>query len=295
MNDRTPGIGDNAATIDYFGEERERLLRDYSYLENAVAELLAKGEPIEVVDSQEVKDIVTGLIKEMREAYKRVKGVHEAEKAPHLERGRAADSVFFGLMERISRGQKKAAAEGIADRLNRLLTDYDTRLLIAEQERRRAEAAEAARKAREAAEAEARARAEAEAARLAAERARKPETQAAKESVAEVKEEQASSATVEAVVTAAKAEDAYIDTLARPADIMRQRTASGALATMGTEPFAEVTDRNVLELEKLRPYLPAAALETAVRAYAKSVGYSDDPSVQIKGARFGKRPKSLVR
>lgn len=294
MTDTTRGIGDNTQTVNWFEEERDRLLRDYAYLEDMVADLVAKADSISVVDSQEVKDIVTGLIKEMREAYKRVKGVHETEKAPHLERGRASDSVFFGLMEKISRGTKKQAAEGVADRLNRILTDYDVRLLAQEQERRRKEAEEAARKAREAAEAQAKLEREAEAARLAAERARKPELQEAKAEIAEQKAEQASAAVVEATVSYAQAEESYIATLATPADIMRQRTASGALATMGTEKFAEITDRVKLDLEKLRPYIPLDALEKAVRKYADGCGYSNDETCQISGARFGKRPKSRV-
>lgn len=293
MTDISRGIGDNTQTVNWFEEERERLLRDYAYLETSVQALLDRAEPITAVDSEETKDTVTALIKEMREAYKRVRGVHETEKAPHLERGRAADSVFFGLMDSLGKRDKKAK-DGAADRLNGLLTAYDVRKLAEEQERRRKEAEEAARKLREAEEARQKAEREAEEARLAAERARKPETQAAKEAVAEVKEEEASSAAVEVEVAHAKAEETYVQTLASPADIMRQRSGSGVLSTMAKEKFVEVTDRAVIDLEKLRPYLPNDALEKALRKYADSVSYSNDASVQIKGARFGTRPKSRV-
>jgi hypothetical protein len=300
-------IGDNVQTKDFAKDEHDRLKSEYAYLENTVLYLLSKSAPITVVDSQDIKNEVTGLIKAMRDAYKRIKGVHEAEAAPHLERHRGACGFFFGLMDKLGRRDKKAN-EGEGDRLNRLLTEYDVRELAKEQERRRREAEEAARIAREKREAEekaardaAEALRQAEEARLKAERARLPETKAAKQEAAQEAahgareaSEALSDTRVEAEVAAAKAEEAYIDTLAAPKDIMRQRSEDGVLSGMASEKFAEITDRNVLDLERLRPYLPVAALETALNKYAASVGHSNDESVQIKGARFGKRPKSRV-
>jgi hypothetical protein len=288
-----PAAGDNIQ-IKYMELELDRMRADYSHLPNTLAELEVQAEAITVVDSQSVKDVVTSLIKDARDLYKRIKGVHEPEKLPHLERGRGVDAFCFGLMSRISRGSDRKAREGFADRLNRLLTDYDMLLLAQEQERRRIAAEEEARKAKEAAEAKRKAEADAEAARLAAERARLEHTKAAKVAVAEKAEEVASTAHVEAVVTAEKAEAAYVETLAAPADIMRQRSDAGVLSTMGTEKFVEIVDRNELDLNKLRPYLAIGELEKALRKYAESVAYSEDDSVQIAGARFGKRAKSRV-
>ena len=104
-------------------------------------------------------------------------------------------------------------------------------------------------------------------------------------------------ATGEAAVAKAKADEAYISTLSRPADIMRTRSSDGTLSTMGTEKFSEITDRKLLikSIEAIWPYLTNEALDKAVSGYANSVGYSEDPSVQIEGARFGKRAKSVVR
>lgn len=300
-------MGDNVQTKDFAKDEHDRLKSEYAYLENTVVELLGKSKPITVVDSQEVKDTVTGLIKDMRDAFKRIRGVHEAEAAPHLERHRGSCGFFFGLMDKLGRRDKKAN-EGEGDRLNRLLTEYDVRLLAAEQERRRREAEAAAKLAREKAEAEAKAAREAakaaqeaEEARLKAERARLPETQAAKQEAAQEAAQGARQASealsdtrVEAEIAAAKAEEAYISTLAAPKDIMRQRSEDGVLSGMATEKFAEITDRNLLDLDRLRPYIAMPALESALNKYAASVGHSSDDSVQIKGARFGKRPKSRV-
>lgn len=296
MSDVNPraASGDNTGAINYAEDETKRLRNEYGYLETTALDLLAKSKPILIVDSSESKDLVKSLIKNMRDAGKRILGVHEAEKMPHLERGRAADNYFFGINDRLlRRGKTGRAGEG--DRLNQLLTDYDVRILAAEQERRRKEAAEAER-IRQAAEAERiRKEQEAEEARLAAERARKPETTAAKQEVADQAADAASTARVEETVASARAEDAYVETLARPQDIMRDRSDDGILSTMGSEKFAEITDKNTLDLNKLRPYLAPADLEKALRRYADSVAYSADASVQIAGARFGKRPKSLVR
>lgn len=287
-----PGIGDNVQ-VSYFETETERLRTDYGYLQVTVAEHLSESAKIQAVNDQATKDVVTALIKKMRETWKRIEGVHEAEKAPHLERGRATDGFFFALMEKLARRDKKAA-KGEGERLNDLLTDFDLRVLAAEQERRRREAEEAARIAREAEEKRQREEREAEEARLAAERARKPETQAAKEEVAQEAEARASDARVEATVAGAKAEETYMETLAAPKDIMRQRSEQGVTSGMASEKFKEITDRNALDLEKLRPYFAVADLEKALGKYAESVGYSNDASVQIAGARFGKRPKSRV-
>lgn len=286
-------LGDNIDNANFFKDEIERMKSEYPHLEVLVAELEAEGDKITAVEDEATKGIVTSLIKRAREAYKRIQGVHEPEKAPHLERGRGVDSFCFGLMDRLGRRDKKAKP-GMADRLNQLLTDYDVREEAARREKLRLEA-EAAERKRKAAEAE-RIKAEQEAAAKAAEaeRARKPETQAAKAEVASEAAAAASAARVEEIATTAKADDAYVQTLASSADLMRQRNDEGVLSTMATEKFIEIVDRNALDLNKLRPYLSVAELEKALRKYAESVSYSMEASAQIAGARFGKKPKSRV-
>lgn len=293
MNNNLPGIGDNTNAPNYFETESERLRSEYDYLRNTVEAHLAEAKPIVKIDDQAGKDVVTALMKTMRETWKRIEGVHEAEKAPHLERGRATDGFFFGLMEKLGR-RSKTGPKGEGERLNDLLTDYDLRVLAAEQERRRKAAEEAARIARIAEEARLKAEREEAERRLAAERARLEETKAAKGKAAEEAAKAASEARVEETVAANRAEETYIETLAAPKDIMRQRSDAGVTSGMGTEKFVEITDLKALDLEALRPYLMKADLEKAVRKYADSVSFSDDESVQIAGARFGKRAKSRV-
>jgi hypothetical protein len=288
-----PGIGDNTQTIDFAKVEVERLKNEYGYVQESALRLIEQAKAITVIADNDDKSKVIGLIKLLRDEAKRSTGLHEIEKAPHFRRGQGVDQFFFGIVDRLWKRDKKGN-DGEGDRLNKLLTAYDVRQLAIEEEKRKAAALEAARIA-QAAEAERlRKEQEAEAARLAAERARKPDTTAAKAAIAAAAEEAAMAARVEQTATAAAAEEAYMATLAAPADIMRTRAADGSLATMAKEKFVEITDRNTLDLNKLRPYLPADALVTAIRKYAESVSFSNDESVQIAGAKFGTRPKSKV-
>jgi hypothetical protein len=288
-----PGIGDNTQTIDFAKVEVERLKNEYGYVKESAGRLIEQAKAITVIADNDDKSKVIGLIKLLRDEAKRSTGLHEIEKAPHFRRGQGVDQFFFGIVDRLWKRDKKGN-DGEGDRLNKLLTAYDVRQLAIEEEKRKAAALEAARIA-QAAEAERlRKEQEAEAARLAAERARKPDTTAAKAAIAAAAEEAAMAARVEQTATAAAAEEAYMATLAAPADIMRTRAADGSLATMAKEKFVEITDRNTLDLNKLRPYLPADALVTAIRKYAESVSFSNDESVQIAGAKFGTRPKSKV-
>lgn len=280
---------------DYSRMEIDRLALDYAILKTeTVPALLAEFEAITEIVDDDGKGKVTSLIKRMRDAGRRILAFHEVEKQPHYRRGQGVDQFFFGLHDLIGKREKKAN-DGPADILQSMLTAYDNRKLAEEQERRRQIAEAAARIEREATERREKAERE-ERARLAeAERARAPAKVEEKTTAATAAAAEASSARVEETVAAAAAEDAHIATLARPADIMRHRGADGTLSTMGQEPFAEVTDRNKLGLGPLGPYLPVAAIQTALNSYARSRGHSNDESVQIPGARFGKRPKSIVR
>lgn len=303
-------IGSNAGEAsDYAREESERLQRDYAETFRVVEELLAEYETIpEKLATPEDKSKVVSLIKRMRDTSKSILAYHALEKMPHYRRGQGVDQTFFGENDKLAKRDKNGK-DGAADSLGQRLTEYDVAELAREQSRRRQAALDARKEADQAlAEAEVAAaelaaaekrQAEAEAA---AARARKPENVAAHQQAAQVASAEANraaeviagaSATV--AVADARAEKAYIETLATPADMMRERHADGSLSSMGTEKFATILDRDTLDLEKLRPFLPLAALQTALNGYAASFGHSSDAAVQIAGAKFGKRPKSQVR
>jgi hypothetical protein len=164
-------------------------------------------------------------------------------------------------------------------------------MLAEEQERRRIEAAKAQALADAKRREEEQAAKEAEEKRLAAERARLPETRETKQAAAAEAQEVASAAKVEAVVAEAKAEEAYVDTLSRPADIMRTRTSTGTLSTMQTETYSIVENAALLDPMKLWPYIKFDAKQTALNAWAKSTDFREP----MNGASIGRRPKSQVR
>jgi hypothetical protein len=284
-------IGDNTQSIDFANEEVRRLSVDYQNMGVQVEDLIAAASEIpEKIEDEATKSRVVSLIKSIRDQGKRIDGVRELEKMPHLRRGQGCDQFFNGMLDKLLKRDKRAK-DGIGDSLNARLTDYDTRVLLAEQERRRQIAAEEARKAAAARAEQERLAKEAEEKRLAAERARKPETQAVKEAAAVEVETQSSAARIEAQVAEDKAEAAYVETLARPADIMRQRGADGTLSTMAREFYAEVEDANKLDRDALWPFISLDAKEKALRQWAKNTGHKQ----QMAGAAIGDRPKSVVR
>ena len=290
-----PGIGDNVQNVDFAAEETKRLDIDYGNLSKSVLDLVeeAKAIPLPIADA-DGKNVVTRMIKRLRDSATSVEGFREIEKLPHLRRGNAVDQWFGRLRLAIRRDDKKGRP-AIADDLAAALTAYDNKLLAEEQERRRLAAEQAARELREKLAAEAKAREEAEAARLAAERARLAETRQAKGEVAEQAEVKASVATVESKLAEQRAEETHVQTFARPADIMRQRSDDGVLSTMGTEKFADIIDLQALDVAALRPFIKLEHLEQALRGLAASRGYSNDERMQIAGAKFGTRAKSVVR
>ena len=305
MND-TRGIGDNTAQINYASEEAERLSRDYAETGRSVAALVARFEaaPAEIEDDGQ-KATVAALIKDMRDAGKSIEGARELEKMPHFRRGQGVDQFFFGLADRLFRREKRNR-EGMGDTLLARLTAYDTKKLREEQERLRAEReraeAEARRKAEEerlAREEAARKQREADELAAAAARARNPERIAEKEAAAKQAQQEAdtSAAAVagkatEAEIADSAAQSAHVDSLARPADIMRNRDqTTGVLTTMQREFYAEVENAMLLDKETLWPFIALDAKEKALRAWAKTTGHSQ----QMTGAVIGSRPKSSVR
>lgn len=282
-------IGDNAAP-DWAKIETERLDLEYADLSRNVTELLdeARDVPATIQDDA-AKGTVVNLIKRFRDITKKIAGLHELEKHPHLRRGQAADQWFFGLIDKCARRDKRARA-GASDILNARLTDYDNRILAERQEAARLEALRLARIETEKREAAEKLEREAREAREAAERARAPAQIAAKTAEADRLESAASAAAVEATVTATKAEEGYIQTLAKASDIMRQRGDDGSLSTMAQETYAELDDRTKLDFVKLGPYFTVGAVEQSLRGFAKATDYR----TPMDGAKIGRRNKSKV-
>lgn len=284
-------IGSNTPdAVDYAREETTRLASDYAELANTVESLTAEAEAVpDAIADADAKEVIVDLIKRIRDAKVRIDGLHDLEKQPHLRRGQGVDQFFFGLWDRLLKREKRNR-DGIGDVLNAKLTAYDVRVLAEEQARRKRIADEAARVERERLAQAAEAARIAEEKRLAAERARAPAKVEAKQQAAQAAEKASDAAEVEAKVASAAAEGAYVETLARPADIMRSRTAGGTLATMQQETFAEIEDPTKLDPAKLWAFVKFEAKQSALNQWAKSTDYRQ----QMDGAKIGRRPKSRV-
>ena len=302
------GLGDNnppiAASIsayegDFAADVMQHLNEVYGKYEGIIAGLMeeaaalvrdpATGELKPIADA-ETKGKVASLIKRIRDLAKALSSFHEREKMPYLRGGQACDQRFFGWIDKLLRRDKKNRP-GAADVLNEMLTDYDTMLLERERERLRLVAAEEARKAKEAQDAADKLVREAREKQEAADRARKAEIKEEKQEAAIETAVAASGAQAQAAVAAGKAEAAHVDTLSKPADLMRNRGDDGTMTTMGTEPYAVVEDAALLDKEALWPFVPLAAKEQAFRAWAKNHGYTR----QMAGGKCGRKPKSQVR
>lgn len=291
MNDRAV-IGDNQAPA-YAERITEQMERDYKALTEGIAALLdkARNQPHEVTTDAEATAM--GLVvKELRETDRRAEAYRVAEKEPHKAAADAVDAFFFSWREKIGRRNPRDRSQkpGAADILQARVDSYLERKRIEEEDRRRREAEEAARKAREAQEKADREAREAEQARLAAERARKPEQIAAKEAVADHREEAAAASAVDAQVAAEEAQAAHIATLATPAEMARTR-GDGVLLTQARQPYAIMLDRAKLDKEKLWPFFTDAEVEKALRGWARVTGHNQ----QMEGAEIGFQRKGVTR
>ena len=269
------------------------LNEEYKQYDTTIDDLLAEARDlarVRPIPDKQTRDRFPSVIKRIRDTAAKMTAFHKKEKEPWYRGGQAVDQKFFGWIDKLAR-RNRDNNPGAADVLNAMVTDYDNRVLAAEQERRRLEAEAAARVAREAQERAAAEAREAEERRLAAERARKPEIAETKQAAAAEAEQVASAARVEAVVTTERAQEAHIATLAKPADIMRNRGDDGTLSTMAQETYAELVDKDLVDRDALWPYIGAKEVEKALRAWAKSTDFRKE----MAGAKVGRRNRTVVR
>lgn len=238
---------------------RERLQSDHEALCSRVEELLAAVErvPDEVTEATAGK--VSDFIKQLTGHVKLLDTTRVGEKEPYLAGGRNVDGFFKPLTDSLD-GAKRL----VEGRLNIFLRQK------AEEERRRRE--EEARLQRE------------EAERLAAEAARR--------------EQEAKDATTleEAIAAEEAAKNAQADRLkaeqaagAKAADLSRTRGDYGAVSSLRTFWDFEVEDIHKVSLETLRPHLPIAAVEQAIRSYVKAGGR------ELDGVRIFENTQTVTR
>lgn len=282
---------------DYAQQVTERLTDEYSGLTDSLAVLKAEAEAFpRGVNSDEEALARGAVIKKLRDLDSRAEGVRVLEKEPFLRGGNAVDSWFGAIRDAIIKPKNQRTAKpGLIDVLQADINDYQERKIAAERARIEAERREAERVAREAAEAARKAAAEAAERAAAAERARKAENIQARQREAQAQQEAADIARAEAQRQAELAEEARLATLVKPAEIARVRgsdqSGAGVTLTVAQEPYAILTDRDMVDMNMLRPYFTDAEIEKALRGWAKSTGHR----VKMNGAEIGFRNRGVTR
>lgn len=203
----------------------------------------AAGRAPETIEDAETAGKAADFIKQLTAHEKAADTARTEEKAPFLERGRWIDGWF--------KGPVVAGIAEVKRSVTQRLTAYQRK--VAEEERRRR--GEEERRQREEAE---RARREAE------ERAKAAETDADLDA-AIAAEEQAAQAQAEA-------ERAERASRAAPADLSRQHSASGTVASLRTTWKCTSFSHPEVDLEALRDYLTHADIEKAIRAFVRAGG-----------------------
>lgn len=252
---------------DAIEELRAQLAETHEPLSARQADLLAMGERAPPsVDDDDTANKVADAIKACAAFGKNANAARVAAKEPHLAAGRAVDGWFAALADPV---------EKVKARLSALLTDYQKRVAAAERARREAEAAELRRQ-QQAAE---RLRREAEeAARLARQAARKAEDDKATAEAERLRAEQdARDARAAADRARAEAEKAKTAAAEKPAEMSRQRTDLGAVASLRrTWKFRvvnpEVVPRSFLTVDN-------AAITAFIKASPNKVTHQCDASI----------------
>lgn len=261
MNDQTnvaTNIGHNQPPEDVL---TERLTEDHAVLLKRTDDLIEAADRVpDVIEDEESAGKVTDFIKQLQACMKNAEGIRVKEKEPYLEGSRRVDGFFKNkISEPI--GKTKVMIE-------QRLTVYQRKKAAEEKTRRDEEqrlAQEEANRLRKEAE---------EQAAALEEEADLPDAVAAEES-AKVAE-----------AAAVKAENAANE---KPAEMSRSRGDHGGLASLRTVWSFTDLDRDTIDLEALRSYIPLSAIEQAVRAFIKAGGR------ELKGARVFEDTVTTVR
>ena len=258
MDDVNPGlrgIGDNSGNVDESARIRDNLDEKHRALLNRADQLLEAEDrvPPEINDDDQAGK-VGDLVRLITAAVQAAELARKTEKEPHMAAARTVDGFFKEVSEPL---------EALKLRVSRRLTAY----LTAKAERERRAREEEARRLREEAEKQAAAAAQVEA--------------AAPVAAAIIMEQ--------ALATEAQAAQASRAAAAKPADLSRTRGDVGSVASLRSRWIGEVTDRAALDLEALRPYLPVAALQTALNGFIKAGGR------ELRGASITQEQTAAVR
>jgi colicin import membrane protein len=233
----------------------DQLKHDFAHVETAIAALEKRAAESAIVledDDDLASDVA--LIGEVGRATKRADELRDIQGRPHLEAKRIIDTFFKLFDMRLSAIKAKA---------NQRATAYMNKK------------AEAARAVQREAEAKARALADAKA-------------REAADAIKAGNAEQAHAAQAASDNLNNRADHAADAAAAKPADLARTQTDSGTATLAQTFEF-EIENIDLIDLEALRPFLPRAAIEQAMRSFVKS------GRREIKGARIFSKTAARFR
>ena len=236
---------------------RESLALEFEEMIASLDLLAIKADSTTDPDSDKALGALSDLSKEIAALVKRAETARVGKKEPYLAGGREVDGFFKPLTDR---------AQALDTRLKRMATTF-LRHKAEEERRIREEDARIAREeaARQMREAEAR---EAEA------RAERNADQAA------MRQAESDRALDAAAVAERDANAADKAVAAKPAEHARTR-GEASLATLATFWNFEIIDVAAIPLEQLRPYIPRADLEKAIRAHVRVLRSEPIPGVRI--------------
>lgn len=233
-----------------------RLNDNHSVLMQTAEKRIANaGKVPKVCKDDATAQKITDLIKLLNSVRQEMEKTHKVEKEPFLTGGRAVDGFFNTVIARIKRA---------ADDASRPLTAFNMHKAS-------------------------------EIKRLAAEQVEKERLEAEKHANAghalqgEGMHAAAGVAFAEAEVYDRRADAAEEKVTAKPGQLVQTRSQTGAVASLRTKWVGTVIDRNLLDLETLRPYIHVDALATAVNAFVRA-GWK-----QLKGAEIKEVPLTSVR
>jgi hypothetical protein len=284
MDHATSAIGHNRSP----SSVADRLAEDYAELIVTIEQLArdATAAPDEISDDDDVNS-VGALVKEIAAAAKRAESIRVAEKEPHLQASREIDGFFkVKALDRLER-MKKALEARVTDYLRRKAAE-ERRRREEEERRKREEAARLLREAEERERTARLAREEEERAKRAASVSSFDEQPMPVASYAASEQARAKQALDDAAMADAEALRAAREADAKPAELARTRGAS-SLSTLKEVWDFEIVDLDSVPLSTLRPFIPRADIEKAIRAFVK-VGHRE-----IEGVRIFKTELAVIR
>lgn len=235
-----------------------------------------------IVENDTQMAVVTRTVVELRRLIQTIDSHRVKEKAPYLAAERAVDTFFKGMTDRLE------TAKTVIEKRGNIYNQQKAAAERAERERQAREATERLRQEQEEAARIAREKAEAEAA---AARARNPDRKEELREAVGAIEDKLIDQSAQVQVAATIAQEAAQAASEKTAELVRTRFDGGYMATGRQVGYVEITDYDLLPLDKLRPYIPRDALEKAVKAFARQTQHKES----LPGAIIEMRDATVYR